>query len=112
MKTAKNIEICCPECEHVYRIPAEYCGKDAICANEACGIMFSIPTMEEIMAAEVLCENEASHEEYSTDTVKIERLRDGTGMIPQPTIKTGFDTSDFVMMSEAPPTKKRKIFRM
>lgn len=112
MEVAKFIEISCPQCEDVYRIPVEYCGKDAICANEACGVMFSIPHIKDIAVAEVIVDPEVPQYEYSTNTVKIERLRDATGMIPDPTIKKGFDTSDFVILPEVLPPKKRKIFRL
>ncbi|NOY75427.1 MAG: hypothetical protein GXP32_06510 [Kiritimatiellaeota bacterium] len=111
MNDPKFLEICCPQCDDVYRIPIEYCGKDAICANRTCGIMFSIPTEEEIDAAVEVVAPNVPDEEYSTDTVRIEKPKGSFGMIPQPNTKQGFDTSDFIMLS-GKVTKKRKVFHM
>ena len=112
MENIKFLEIFCPECENVYRVPIEYCGKDAVCSNEACGIMFSIPAIEAIRTVEEVVEPEVHPDEYSTDTVRIERLRDATGMIPEPKIKTGFDTSSFIVLPGKEPSRKCKVFRM
>jgi hypothetical protein len=107
MESLKFFEILCPGCQTEYRIPVEHCGRDAVCCNTKCGIMFRIPTFAELNSAEEVIEPDVPEEEISTSTVKIHRRN--IGMIPDPRTQQGLDTSNFVLMpdSSRPKTKKR-----
>ncbi len=108
----KFIMLICPNCSTEYRIPVEYCGKDAVCSNPACGVMFEIPSFEELMKPEEIVEPDAPQEEISTSTVKIDR-RGMIGMKPDPAkLKTGVDTSDFVVMKTERQEKQKRVFKV
>lgn len=112
MEAQKTLEITCPGCSTVYEIPIEYCGKDAVCANEQCGIMFNIPPLAEIRITETQSKTKESFKEFLRETVKIKRDHESTGMIPELVQKQGFDTSNFILTDDfdthIPPKEKHQ----
>jgi len=73
--------------------------------------MFQIPSLQEVMNPTEIVEPAQGNAEISTSTVKIER-HGFLGMKPDPSkIKTGIDTSNFVVMSKD-KDKKKRVFKI
>ena len=111
MEALKFLEILCPGCKTEYRIPVEHCGKDAVCCNGKCGIIFKIPNKEELLHPEEIIAPEEQEGEVSTSTVKIERRN--IGMIPKQEQQKLLETGNFVLLPDSSGLqKKKRIFRI
>ena len=101
MHAIKNVEIKCLKCSSEYRIPVKYCGENILCDN--CGVVFIVPTLEELQAAEDPETSNSHVETVSYQTVKINKL--GMKEVDGTNLKTILENSNFI----TPKIKRKKL---
>ena len=107
MEELKHLELCCPSCHAEYRMPVKYCGMNALC--EKCGILFEVPSLEDLRTAEEVVTPKTPTGMAFTDTVRIERPHRHLGMVPDLNSTSSVDTRDFIMPKSNPEKPRRRF---